>query len=372
MLRAAPRIRVAGVAIILLVTLGMIAIAAAQSQRIAIQFDGSAFRVAGWAAPSRPPSGGWNTLFVVYAGTGDVPPLAGTYAVESGALVFHPTYPVAPGVHYRAIFKSPSDGALIEAAFDGPHEDKTPSTRVVQIYPTADVLPSNQLRLYIYFSAPMSRGESARYLHILDEKGNALTGGHAVLLPGEELWDPRFERLTMTFDPGRIKRGLTSNERIGPPIAEGKRYTIVIDRDWPDAQGAPLVEGFRKTFRGGPAERSPPDPKQWRITAPKAGTTDAVVIQFPTPMNYPLLQRMVQVTDNHGNIAGTIAVAREETEWQFTPRSPWTAGNYNLVVDTGLEDLAGNHIGQPFDIDTFNQVTKAITTRTISLPFPVR
>ena len=350
----------------------MIAIAAAQIQSIAIQFDGSAFRVVGWAAPSRSPSGGWNTIFLVYAGAGDVPPLSGTYAVESGTLIFHPTYPIAPGVRYRAIFKPPAGGALVEAAFDGPREDKTPTTRVLHIYPSADVLPSNQLRLYIYFSAPMSRGETARYLHILDDNGQALEGTHAVFLPGEELWDARFERLTMTFDPGRIKRGLTSNERIGPPIAEGKRYTLVIDRDWPDARGAPLVEGFRKTFRGGPAQRNPPDPKQWRITAPKAGTSDAVVIEFPTPMNYPLLQRMIHVTDSRGNVTGAISVTREETEWRFTPRSPWTAGDYNLVVDTGLEDLAGNHIGQPFDIDTFNQVTKSIATNTISLPFSLR
>ena len=96
-----------------------------------------------------------------------------------------------------------------------------------------------------------------------------------MFLPGEELWDPNYQRLTMTFDPGRIKRGLTSNENIGPPIAEGKRYTLVIDREWPDARGAPMVEGFRKSFRGGPAERNPPDPKKWRVTAPKAGTRDA-------------------------------------------------------------------------------------------------
>ena len=115
---------------------------------------------------------------------------------------------------------------------------------------------------------------------MLDENGKVLQG-RSVFLPGEELWDPNFQRLTMTFDPGRIKRGLTSNEKIGPPIAEGKRYTLVIDRDWPDARGVPMVEGFRKSFRGGPAERNPPDPKQWRVTAPKAGTSDAAGGGFP-------------------------------------------------------------------------------------------
>jgi hypothetical protein len=75
--------------------------------------------------------------------------------------------------------------------------------------------------------------------------------------------------------------------------------------------------------------------------------------------------------EQSSNNLGTINIAREETEWRFTPREPWVSGGYQLVVDTALEDLAGNHIGQPFDIDTFKQVTKSISTQTISLPFAV-
>jgi hypothetical protein len=359
------KIRLVLVAVIFL--LGMTATA----QNISIQFDGTTFRVAGWRPPLRPPANGWESIFSVYAGTGDVPPLAGSYADESGTLVFHPTYPIAPGVHYRAVFH-PTSGAPIEAAFDGPKLDKTATTRVVHVYPSSDILPSNQLRLYVYFSAPMSRGESARYMHMLDEDGKVLEGSESVFLQGEELWDPDFTRLTMTFDPGRIKRGLTSNQKIGPPIMEGEHYTLSIDHNWPDAKGAPLVENFRKPFRGGPAERNPPDPEQWRISAAKAGTSSPVVINFPTPMNYPLLQRMIQVSSGSANVEGTITVAREETEWRFAPHEPWKAGSYRLVIDTGLEDLAGNHIGQPFDIDTFNQVTRQITTKMVSLPFSVK
>ncbi len=211
----------------------------------------------------------------------------------------------------------------------------------------------------------MSRGEAVARMRLLDDKGRVLPG---VFLPGEELWDPGFRRLTMTFDPGRIKRGLTSNEAMGPPIVEGKRYTLVIDRDWPDARGVNMVEGFRKSFRGGPAERHPPDPAQWQVTAPKAGTSEALAVSFPTPMNYPLLERMLQVSGEHG----TVTIDKDETEWRFTPREPWKAGDYKLVVDTGLEDLAGNHIGQAFDIDVFDHVTEHIAANTISLPFTVR
>jgi len=344
----------------------------AATQDVSIQFEGGAFKVSGWQAPLAAPANGWASIFVVYAGTGDIPPLLGSYAVEGRALVFHPAYPIAAGVHYRAVFHPPSGGALIAKTFDGPPRPTDRVARVERVYPSGDIWPANQLRLYIYFSAPMSRGEAARYIHVLDRSGKELRGAQAVFLPGEELWDRNFRRLTMTFDPGRIKRGLTSNEALGPPLAEGMRYTLVIDRDWPDARGVPMAEGFRKSFRGGPAERTPPTPGQWRVSGPKAGSTDALVVDFPTPMNYPLLLRMLQVSDARGVVAGTVRIAREETEWRFTPRQPWTAGNYRLIADTGLEDLAGNHIGQPFDLDTFDHVTEHIASKTVSLPFAVR
>src|SRR6202042_978745 len=124
-----------------------------------------------------------------------------------------------------------------------------------------------------------------------------------------------YKRLTLTLDPGRIKRGLTSNQKMGPPITLGKRYTLVVDQSWLDARGVPMMEGYRKSFRGGPAERTPPDPKQWRIMAPKAGSADALIVDFPTPMNYPLLMRMLKVSGEHGSIAGTVRAGRDEMEW---------------------------------------------------------
>ena len=360
------RVKTASLAVILL--LGM----AAAAQSISVEFQNGVFRVSGWQAPSVAPARGWASVFLVYAGSGDIPPLLGSYAVEAGTLVFHPAYPGAPGVHYRAVFQSPSGGPPIEKTFDGPSRPANPVARVEHVYPSGDVWPSNQLRLYIYFSAPMSRAEAARHVHVLDADGKDLSGSRGIFLPGEELWDPAFQRLTMTFDPGRIKRGLTSNERMGPPITEGRNYALLIDRDWPDARGVPMVEAFRKSFRGGPAERIPPDPAKWRVATPKAGSRDALVVDFPTPMNYPLLLRMLQVSGARGNITGTVTVAREETEWRFVPRQPWLAGACQLIIDTELEDLAGNHIGQPFDLDVFNRVTEHIATKTVSLPFTIR
>jgi hypothetical protein len=335
------------------------------AESVSIQLEGGAFRVVGWNPPRTQPAKGWASVFTVYTGTGAVPPLLGSYAIEAGSLVFRPSFPLAPGVQYRAVFHPTGGGAPVEKSFDEPSRQIAPSTRVEQVYPSADILPSNQLRLYIYFSASMSRGEAGQRIHLLDESGKVLPGA---FLPGEELWDPSFHRLTMTFDPGRIKRGLTSNETMGPPIVEGKRYALLIDRDWPDARGVAMVEGFRKTFRGGPAQRNPPNPKQWRVTAPQSGTPQALIVNFPTPMNYPLLQRMLRVS----GVQGTVSIDKQETEWRFLPRQPWRMGDYQLIVDSALEDLAGNHLGQAFDIDVFQHVTEHIATQTISLPFVVR
>jgi hypothetical protein len=159
---------------------------------------------------------------------------------------------------------------------------------------------------------------------------------------------------------------------MGPPIADGERYTLVVDREWPDAHGVPMVDGYRKTFRGGPAVRVAPVPKQWKVSPPHAGTREPLVVDFDRSMNYPLLQRMLQVVSTSGRLNGTIAVDRQESQWRFTPAAAWATGSYRLIVETGLEDLAGNKIGQPFDIDVFDRVTEHLTTSTVDVPFTVR
>jgi hypothetical protein len=80
---------------------------------------------------------------------------------------------------------------------------------------------------------------------------------------------------------------------------------------------------------------------------------------------------MLRVAGPAGNLAGAIAVEQHETVWRFTPNAPWAAGNYRLLIDAGLEDTAGNRIGEPFDIDVFDRVSEHLTTRTVTLPFTV-
>ena len=75
-------------------------------------------------------------------------------------------------------------------------------------------------------------------------------------------------RLTVLFDPGRIKRGLVPTTTIGPACGGRQALPAGDHREWKDARGVQLVEGFEKPFRGGPSDRVPPDPKNWLLPRP--------------------------------------------------------------------------------------------------------
>jgi len=130
----------------------------------------------------------------------------------------------------------------------------------------------------------------------------------------------------------------------------------------------PLVESFEKTFTGGPSDRIPPDPKHWIVTAPKAGTSEPLTVDFSKPMDYALLQRMIDVP----GVEGHSTVDRNETRWSFTPTAAWKAGTYKLVADNILEDIAGNHIDRAFDVDLQQARPQQTTAPTATLPFTIR
>jgi hypothetical protein len=217
----------------------------------------------------------------------------------------------------------------------------------------------------------MSRGEAYRHIRLLDEQGKAVDLPFLELT--EELWNPAGDRFTLLFSPGRIKRGLEPNREMGPPLVAGQRYTLVIDSAWQDGHGQPLAREFRRSFQAIPDERRPVDLKTWQVIGPPPGGRQPLEAIFPRPMDRALLDRMIEVIDGRGaRVEGAIAVDRQERRWQFTPASPWKRGVYQLRVDTALEDLAGNKVDQPFDVDVFEHVEKSVRTETKTLAFTVK
>jgi hypothetical protein len=326
---------------------------------VSIQMQDGEFIVAGWTPPAAAPAAGWSSIFAVYAGSGDVPPLLGRYSTDSGTLRFRPRYTLAPGLRIRAVFR----GAT--TFFDIPREDLTPTTRVERVYPTAATLPENQLKFYIEFSAPMGRGHAWKHLSLLNEQDKPIE--LPFLEIEEEMWDAEGRRLTVLFDPGRIKRGVKPLEDIGPAIESGGRYTLVVGREWQDARGSHLVEAHRKPFRVTDADRTPIDTAAWRIRPVRAGTSEPLVIDFPEPLEAALAQRLIWVA----GMRGRVELGHEERQWRLYPDKAWTAGEYRLQVDTALEDLAGNKVGRPFEVDLFDNVSRRVEREVISIPLTV-
>jgi hypothetical protein len=313
------------------------------------------------------------------------------YRVDQDKIRFEPRFPLASGLRYRAEFNPIALDALTSAIAHGhrqagtkpvstpklvadlsvPELAATPTTSVTNIYPSRAIVPENLLRFYIHFSAPMSRGESYRHLRLLDASGKPMDAPFLEL--HEELWSTDGTRFTLLFDPGRIKRGLKPREEVGPILEAGKAYTLVIDPDWRDATGRPLAGGFRKSFRAEAPDNRSPDPMTWTVRSPRTGTRDALEVHFPEPLDRALLDRLIVVQNTDAQVLpGRVLVDGEETIWRWVPMDSWRAGKHHLVIGSDLEDLAGNSIARPFEVDLTGPISRRLPNQTVVVAFWTR
>ena len=274
---------------------------------------------------------------------GDLPQIAGKSEVHRGIVRFTPAFPLVKGMSYRAELNVP-DGESVTSIVSIPKEKQKNETRITKVYPSAKVLPENLLKFYIHFSSPMRAGGNYRHIRLLD------SGGKPVDLPflelDEELWDRDHRRLTVFLDPARIKRGLVPHEKEGRALRAGETYTLVVGKGFTDARNANVVGEFRKTFKVSAPDYDQPLMKNWKILAPAAGTRRPVVIDFGEPLDHGLLQRVVRIK----NTEGAVRTSMDDARWEFVPDQPWKAGVHSILVDTILEDLAGNSLQRPFEV----------------------
>ena len=327
----------------------------------------------------------WTSLLrvTVHQPNGDTvntPPVLGAYEVgENDVVRFRPMFPFDPGREYQVVFDPavlPGAGEAEEAGtpavviVEVPRPEVDPTTVVSHVFPSGTRFPENQLKLYIAFSAPMSAVDGLEHIRLLDSSGRQV---EAPFLPlGTEFWDYDHQRYTVFFDPGRVKQGILPNEQLGRPLTAGERYTLVVDPTWPDAEGSPLKEGFRKEFTVGQEDMTPLDPDTWRLRVPAAGTTQRLVVSFPEPLDHELLARALAIEDSRGRrLEGDVEITNWETRWSFSPARPWSAGAHSLVALSILEDLAGNRIGVPFEIDVFERIDEPTEQESYRISFDV-
>ncbi len=278
----------------------------------------------------------WQRIFrVAVDGTADdAPAVVGRYEVASGSIEFTPAYPLDPGRKYVATFDparlpAPRSAPVVRSVVSLAAPALTPTTTVVRMWPSADTLPENLLRIYLEFSAPMARDHGRDFLTLLDDQGHEVKD--AFLALDVDFWSPDGRRYTVFLDPGRVKRGILPNDQFGRALLPGHRYTVAVDPRWRDANGQPLAAAYRHQFSVAAAQMAPLRLEDWRIHAPAAGTRDPVAVTFPRPLDHGLLQRALAVASGSTTIPGEITIAANETEWRYTPSDPWRAGRFDLV-----------------------------------------
>ncbi|GJM33720.1 MAG: hypothetical protein DHS20C18_27210 [Saprospiraceae bacterium] len=310
--------------------------------------------------------------------------MLGTYVVDSLNVFFKPRFPLQHGRTYQVELdltnayvklygKDLPDSwpAQLVKKINLPAAETITPPEVLMVYPSSDSIPANQLKFYLVFSRPMRQVDIYNHIRILDQKGKAIAAPFLELEEG--LWDPSGQRLTIWFDPGRIKTGLQPNLKMGPPLTSGLQYTLVVDKDWEDMNGQPMANNFEKTWTITEADRQQPNPTDWKITPPLAASDSPLKIEFPESLDFAMLHSSLAVRRDSGPfLNGTTSFGPRECSWQFTPHENWLPGTYFLRISTDLEDLAGNNLNRLFDTNLEIQKKATLPQTFIEIPLLIK
>lgn len=314
-------------------------------------------------------------LFTISIDDAEASPIIGRYTVRDSALAFHPSFPLDRGRRYRvradaSALPAPRADSLVASIVALGAITDSIGTRVSHVS-IADTVPENLLRFYIEFSAPMSRVGALPYLTLLDAAGNPVPS--AFLPLDADFWNADRTRYTVFLDPGRVKQGIRPNEDLGRAIRSGRGYTLRVDSLWPDENGAHLRASYTAAFRVvAPVERAL-DIDDWTIVAPAPRTRAPLTVAFPRALDRGLLVRAIGVEHATGErVDGDVRTGAGDRSWSFTPRAEWKLGRYRVVALSILEDVAGNRLSGPFEVDAFDRVDSGSPPQRYVRDFVVR
>jgi hypothetical protein len=275
--------------------------------------------------------------------------IQGKYRVESHYLIFTPYFPFERGMAYVVRTKNTVlDSNYTYQSFRVGEKKVVDKAGVVSIYPSANELPENLLRFYFYFNTPMKKGQALKHVQLIDSAGTI--DNHAFMEFKQELWSADGKRLTILFDPGRIKRGVSTNMELGPALLEGKGYTLDISGDWEDVYGQKLTIKTSKEFVVGKAYRQQIKVNELEIKKPAANSDDTLIIYFDRIVDHALVQSMIRIEDENKNlIVGYWETSEEERTIQFIPEKTWEKGTYRIIMDGNMEDVSGNNLNNLLD-----------------------
>ena len=293
--------------------------------------------------------------------------IQGKYVLEDDCLVFKPYFPFEAGLSYF-VKMHPTSTISDEnySSFTVGKKQVLDKPDVLRIYPTAHELPENLLRFYVYFNTPMQRGKALKYIKLVNENG--IEDKNAFMALKQELWSSDGKRLTLLFDPGRIKRGVSTNVKLGAALRKGESYKLIISADWNNMSGHSLSKSVIKEFKVIDSYRSILNIDNWDVYMPRAHTKDPVKIKTDRIVDHALVQSMIDVVDAQGNLVdGVWEVLEEEKVISFASSYKWKKGTYQMIVYSRFEDVAGNSLQNMLDYRIGENQFKSDPFHTIEL-----
>jgi hypothetical protein len=305
----------------------------------------------------------------------DLPDVLGRYLVLEDGVRFTPHFPFERGLRYRASFDPrplgrPQLSDMLTLEFSLAREQNVLPTEVKHIFPSCDRLPENLLRFYVCFSNSMQRGRVRSEIALLGPDGKPALD--TLYRAPVELWDRSMKRLTILLDPGRLKRGVGPNRKLGPPLETGQVYTLAVGAGMTDSSGRQLGGTVYKRFRVTDPVRERVAVERWKIAPPVTGSRQSLLLMFPRPLDWALLSHTISVASTSGQpIGGQVEIDECETRWSFVPTSPWPSGSYHVLVASSLEDVCGNSLIAAFDRPLRSGSDLACEAAGRSIPFCV-
>lgn len=275
---------------------------------------------------------------------GNQPAILGENILVEEGVRFEPLIPFRSKYKYEVRIRNSKIG---EITIPAPLNSKAPA--ILGVFPSQDTLPQNLLKFYFQFLQPMREGEALKHIFLVSRND---TVPFVFLDLQPELWNQERTMLTLWLDPGRIKRELQPNKKLGEPLEKNRWYELIVDPSWADAKGDVLAKTFSRSFFVSERDSLSPVMELWKIIAPKPGSRDALQVEFDENLDYVLVKEAIEILDEGGKpVAGEVILIKEESVYLFEPEIPWKTGMYKFQSEGRLEDLAGNNLNRVFDRD---------------------
>jgi hypothetical protein len=205
----------------------------------------------------------------------------------------------------------------------------------ISFEPEAKTIPANTLRMYFMFDRPARGLVHQSEVKLVGPDGSEIKD--AFMNFGQELWSPDGKRLTVFFDPGKIKRDVEAEGDTIAPLKEGNSYRIEL-------------ADYIHSFQVGPPVRERLDPELWQVIEPSPNSS-RLEIKFDRVMDAALLLDQIEVVEmkSRNRVSTTKIIQAGGAGLVLFPEVKWRIGHYAVVASSILEDVSGNRMGESLD-----------------------